>query len=273
MTDRPDPPNAEQSASMFEALRKFAPGAISAISAIAPQTATDTLHAQQATAPGYAALQNQITAQYGPEAARIGNEINNTNQLAGAQTEANLLKGPGQELISGALSAQQKLDPEYYQSRGTISKALNDYLGGYDPNRLSGSELEQINRGISGREGPLTSSALKTVQNAQTFGNAATQRWQNFGNAITQASAALPGLKSGLTGFEIATKRPLTSNSGEARLSSPTTPGVNDATNTNFGFANSALNSIAAQNAAIIGKTRSFDQRVNEAVTAAGTVI
>ncbi len=273
MTDQPKPPGQESSSAMFQALQQYAPGAIQAISETLPGTAQKTLEAQQQTAPGYAALQNQIYGQYGPEANRIGSEINNQNQLAAAQTEANVAQGPGKGLVNLALQEQQQLDPEYYKSRAATSDALNKWLSSYSPTELSGSELEQINRGISGRQGPLTPSALNTVKNAQEFGNAATQRWQNFGNAVLGASSALPGFKSGLTGFEIATRRPLTSNTGENRLSSPTAIDPQSTANNNFGFANNALSNIVSQQNAQINKTRSFDTRVNEAIGSLSGII
>ena len=243
MVDNP-PNTTELSAEMLQSLAAYAPAAIKAISATAPGTAQDTLAAQQAVAPGYAALQNQISGQYGPEAARIGVNLNDITQKGAAQTELDLARGPGDQLVNQALLEQHKLDPEYYKSRALVSDALNKYLTSYDPNKLTGSELEQINRGISGREGPLTPSALNTVKNAQTFGNAATQRWQNFGNAVAQGASMLPGFKSGLTGFEIATRRPLTSNVGTDRLSTPAAISSADAMANNFGFANNTLNQI-----------------------------
>lgn len=238
------PSVTESTRDMLVALAAYAPDAIKAIAATTPGTAQTALDVQRMTAPGYAELQNQITRDYGPEAAKIGQELNRQNQLAATAAEADILEGPGQRLISGARQAQEAIDPEFYRSRATISDALNKYLTSYSPTELTDSEIEQINRGIASREGPMTPSALKTVRNAQTFGNALTNRWQNFGNAVVQASSALPGLKSGLTGFEIATRRPLLSNTGEARLSSPTPIDATTALNTNFGFANTALNNI-----------------------------
>lgn len=269
----PPTPSAESSANMFQALAAYAPAAIEAISKTAPGTAQQTLAAQQATAPGYAQLQNDITQQYGIPAANIGNEINRITQLGSANTEAELARGPGNQLVDLALQEQQKLDPQFYQNRQLVSDSLNKYLTSYDPNRLTGSELEQINRGLSARQGPATPSQLQTIQNAQTFGNAATNRWQNFGNAVMQASSALPGLKSGLTGFEIATRRPLVSNTGEARLTSPQAISAQNAAQNNFGFATSALGDIANVQAAQIGKYKPFDQRVNEGINALGSLV
>ena len=272
MVDNP-PNQTELSKEMLQSLAAYAPDAIRAISGTQEGTARDLLASQQATAPGYAELQNQITRDYGPEASRIGNEINRSNQLAASQTEADILAGPGQDLISGAIEAQQQVDPEFYSSRASVGDAINKYLSSYSPTELTGSELEQINRGISAREGPVTPSALRTVKNAATFGNAATQRWQNFGNAVMQASSALPSLKSGMSGFEVATRRPLVSNVGENRLSSPEAISATSALNNNFGFANNALNQIGAFGLGYQQKWKDFADVNSQASKSAGEYV
>lgn len=242
----------------LQALAQYAPAAIRAIVDTTPYTANVEQAVQAANAPKYAALQNQIYRDYGPEANRIGMQINDANQKAALQTEADLAGGPiGGGLVQSADRLQRQLDPEAYAGRAAVGSALEKYLSSYSPTEMTGSELEQINRGISGRQGPLAPSALNTIKNAGTFGQAATQRWQNFGNAVQQAGSVLPGLKSGLTGFEIATRRPLTSNTGDQRLSSPVANNATSAFNTNFGFANNSLNAIAGPYSTAIGKGKS----------------
>jgi hypothetical protein len=46
------------------------------------------------------------------------------------------------------------------------------------------------------------------------FGDRLTQKQNNFGNILAQVTQELPALRSGLTGFEIGTRRPLQSNTG-----------------------------------------------------------
>lgn len=252
------PSGIESSRDMLQALAQYAPDAIRAISNTTPETAQKQLEVQRLTAPGYADLQNQIYRDYGPEANRIGSDINRANQLAASQTELDIARGPGRELNAQALDLQKQLDPEYYQTRGLINDAISKYLGSYSPTELSGSELEQISRGIAQTDGIGTPSNLRTIKNAQTFGDAGTKRWQNFGDAIIKASSALPGFKSGMSGFEIATRRPLQSNTGEGRLSSPNAIDATSAFNTNFGFANQALGEIGANQRTAMNKRKSL---------------
>lgn len=202
---------------LFAGLQNFAPGAIEAINKTVGGTTQAQLGAEAGVSKGY-------------------NDLYNQNQLAAAQTEANVVNGPGQELVGAADRYQRELDPEFYKQRGMMSDALTRYLSSYDPNSLSPTELAQISRGINATTGPVTPSAMNTIKNAQIFGDAGTKRWQNFGDAITKAAQAIPALKSGLTGFNIATTRGQDSGARSA---------VNNSLGANFGFSTSALGNIA----------------------------
>jgi hypothetical protein len=203
------------------ALQQYAPGAIQAIAGLTPGTAQQIAAGDVAVAPAY-------------------NELYRTGQLASANTEADIAAGPGQRLVSSADTAQKTLDPEYYAQRGLLSNAMSKYLTSYDPSSLTPTEEAQISRGIGATGGSVTPSSMQTIRNAQTFGDKGTQRWQNFGQAVTNASTALPSLKSGINGFNVATQRGTNpGGSGFANVGS-------SAANTNFGFANSALGNVSA---------------------------
>jgi len=251
----------EATSSMLQALTQYGPDAIRALSDVAEYPAAKTLAIEQRDAPAYAALQNQVYSDYGPEANRIGSQIARDNALAASETERQLAEGPGRELVGLADAEQRALDPEFYASRAAVGKGITDFLGSYSPTELTPTEIEQINRGISAREGPVTPSALRTIKNAQTFGDAATNRWKNFGEAVTMASSALPNLKSGLTGFEIATRRPLTSNTGDSRLSTPSANNATSALDTTFGFGNNLLSEIGSTQRTALSKQKdAFDK-------------
>lgn len=206
----------ESTRDMLTALAAYAPDAIRAINTTAPDTARTQLAIDQELYPQYYALDR-------------------TNQLQGSQNELDIANGTGSKLTDAAVALQAKVDPEFYKSKAIIGDAINKYIGNYDPNNLSETELEGIRRGL-GREGPVSDSALNTVKNAQVFNNAGTQRWQNFGNAIAQAGSVLPALKNGFSGFEVATRRAL----------SPLPSNSTTAIGNNFGFANNTLNQIGA---------------------------
>lgn len=268
-----DTPKPESMRSILDSLAVYAPRAIQAISETTPATAQKELEVAQLTSPGYAALQNQIYRDYGPEANRLGAEFARANTLAAVQAEADAAAGPGRSLVTQADELQRQLDPEYYADRKIVGDAISKYLGSYSPTELTGSEIAQINRGIAANEGPMTPSALRTVKNAQTFGDAATNRWKNFGEAVVGASSALPSLRSGISGFEVATRRPLTSNTGDSRLSSPEMQSPTSAFNTNFGFANNILSEMGAHNRAAIAKSKSTLEKVQGGAQAAGGIL
>lgn len=229
-------PSANESTrAMLQALAQYAPDAIYAINDTAPDTARTQL-----------AIDKELYPQY--------YELDRQNQLQGSKNELEIAKGTGAELADQATALQQKVDPEFYKSRALVSDAIGKYLGSYDPSTLSPTEMAQIERGI-GREGPVTPSAMNTIKNAQTFGDKATQRWQNFGNAVTQAASALPALKTGFTGFEVATKRAL----------SPLPANSTTAIGTNYGFANNVTNEIGANQRAALAKKKDVFDKINSA--------
>jgi hypothetical protein len=257
---------------MLQSLAQYGPDAIRAITDVGPYVGQAEQNLNNQLAPQAAALQTKIYGDYGPQINAIGANINRANQLAASQTEAELAGGPGRQLVSEADALQRQLDPEYYANRATIGNAVNAYLSSMSPSTLTPTELEQINRGISARQGNIPDSALSTIRNAQTFGNALQQKQQNFGNAIATASSALPGLKSGISGFEVATQRPLISNSGDARLSSPTAISPTSAMDQNFGFANNILSNIGANQRTSINKQKDIFDMVNSATSSFGNV-
>lgn len=191
-------------AMMFQALQKYAPDAISSINKQTPETAASQLASEKAVAPGYSEL--------------------------------------AQGLVSDADKYQRQLDPEFYAARAQVGKALEKYLGSYDPTSLTPTEEAQIARGIGATGGNLMPSQMNTIRNAQTFGSAGTQRWKNFGEAVTNAAQASQGLKSGLQGFQIG-------NNGARNA-------ANNALNANFGFSTSALGDIAGNTQARIQKAK-----------------
>ncbi len=272
--DSGDPPNVDESTNeMLRALEMYGPNAIRAMTDVAPYIANTTQDISESIAPRQARLETDLYRDFGPELNQIGSDINRQNQLAASELEGEIAAGPGKELVTQADTLQRQLDPEYYANRATIGKAVESYLGSMSPSDLTPTEMEQINRGISQRQGAIPDSARSTIRNAQTFGDALMKKQQNFGNAITQASSALPGLKSGITGFEVATRRPLYSNTGENRLSSPAPTSAAGAMDQNFGFANNVLSNIGANQRTSINKQKDIFDKVSSATSSFGNVV
>lgn len=209
---------------------------ISALSALFPQFASiiagqaipqaqAQLAGAQATAPGYEALAAQ-------------------NEMAQQASDTAALQQAGQTggLLDSALSAQEKLDPEYYATRALTAQKLAEQLGGIGPtvSREIGQGLAQTNSQNGTGSAP---SQLQTVSNAMTYGKAGQDA---LTTAIQAATAAMPTLKSGQDAFSMTTGRsaagqPLTGTSGLGSASSLGTGLNNSITSTQQNDANLAL--------------------------------
>lgn len=244
----------ESTSAMMQALAAYAPAAIKAISDTAPGVARQQLAITKELAPQQAAFDNELYATYGPEANRIGSEIEAQRQMAASESELALARGPGQGLIREADLGQRILDPEFYRNREALSQAMDAYYKQANA-ALNPTENEETLR-ILAREGPLPDSALRTQRNLQAFGDRATDKWMKLGQALTQSSAALPNMRSGINAFEVATRRPLYSNTGEGRLKQSEAVSPNSALNTSFGFADQALNQIGSTQRQAIAKKK-----------------
>lgn len=169
----------------------------------------------QNVSPLYAQLQQDLYGQYGPSMNKIGSEIASQNALAQAQTDADVLAGPGKELIANALEGAKLYDPEYFSTRELAAQQMQDML---KPG-LSGGEHEAIQRYMNQNDvatGNLNAGggATNVVSNAMQFGNAARDR---MSQSLSLATGMLPTLRSNVDTFQQATGRPSMVNTGEGR--------------------------------------------------------
>lgn len=159
--DPPAPSTQESMASILQAYQQNLPGLIKATVPGMTDIAQGNVAAAQATGDPYAQLQQHLLQTYGP---------------ALAATEKNI---------------DQSVNPEYYQTRSTISKGIQDLVGGMDPNKLSGSESAEVERGLNRLNPNQVNSPIKTVQNAATFGSALANKRAQFEQALGLATGAL----------------------------------------------------------------------------------
>lgn len=169
----------------------------------------------QSVSPLYAQLQQDLYGQYGPSMNKIGSDIANQNALAQAQTDADVLAGPGKELIANALEGAKLYDPEYFSTRELAAQQMQDMLR---PG-LTGGEHEAIQRYVNQNDvatGNLNAGggASNVVSNAMQFGNAARDR---MSQSLSLATGMLPTLRSNVDTFQQATGRPSMVNTGEGR--------------------------------------------------------
>lgn len=214
--DPPAPGVGESTAAQLQAYSANLPELLRITNAQIGPNELAQLQSQQATAPAYAALQNQLYAQYGPEMNRVGQEIARENALAQSATDAAVLQGSGRDAARAGMALDRETDPEYYKLRETMGSRLEDLMR---PG-LSGGETEAITRGLNQQNvgaGLLnTPSQTNVVSKAMTYGNAARDR---LSQALGQATQALPTFRSGVDSFGRATgKLGTLANSGDAKF-------------------------------------------------------
>jgi len=198
-------------------------------------------------------------------------------QQAAGQSNLGLLQGLAPQLGAASYQANIAGDPYTEQNRARVSGGLNTLFGSLDnPNNISGSEHSNIERSLArsnfsrGNEAP---SATSTVESAMKYGAAGdalkAQKQSAINSAIGSAVGSAPALSTGVNSTSLALGG-ASSNPGMGQFSGPTQAG---GTEFNFG------NNLAGNQTTLLGgalsadaNRRQFDTRVNQGVTAAGSV-
>jgi hypothetical protein len=211
----------ESTADQLVALRSFFPGAMTAINSMLEPTAQAQANADAAVSDKNAKTQYDTYSKWGPLMNRIGREIMNEDTKGAMEGELALAKGAGRDMATEARSLQELVDPEYFAIRkqipGRLTEAL-DALG--KPGTLSDTEREEIRRGQAASGFTNPNSGTDAVQAGMEFGQAGRNRNLQLQDAISKAANTLNPLA--MSGVEVATRRPLTSNVGENRAPNAT---------------------------------------------------
>ena len=163
-------------------------------SAYGPQMQAE-LAAQAGVTGGYNQLGLDTLAQYGGRFAELGNQLNRQNAIGDINTDAATLRALQQ---SGGLDIARQLDiqadPLYNAARAGSYGQLDQFRGMLSPT-LTGSEMEQISRGINSTGGIGVNSQSRNIANAGVFGQAGQQKLAQFGSGIQQAANIAQGMK------------------------------------------------------------------------------
>jgi|SRR6185295_9991784 len=242
--DPPAPDPSAYSNANFASLRENLPGIIQAANQGAVPTAQSGLAAAQAVTPGYSQLGIDTLRQYLPQYADVGNQVNEQNAQANAQTDLDVLGGTGGQLARTAADLQNQVDPQTAQIRNLESGRIQDLLGSINLNGLSGGEQAAIER--ANAQGALATgnlgndSAINTVKNASNFGNALQSKRDALTKALDTATAFLPASKSGIDATQVGLGRPSV-NSGVSQFAP--SPGAQQGVATSAGAGTSLANS------------------------------
>lgn len=151
----------------------------------------------------------QQLLQYGPQLTQAGLQLQGQQQLGGIQNNLAAINGPGTELVNKAQGLDQLLNPQWYQQRDATNQGYLSLLGGQDPNRLSGSELAETERGLNrlntSRGNINVTDATTTAANAGAFGSALAGKQQRFGQALSLFPSLSGASRSPINSFGIAT--------------------------------------------------------------------
>lgn len=256
----------ESMGDILKAIERYYPGAIQAVNTTVGPTAQAQLAADKAVSPEYAKINQDIYSQYGPQEAATNAQIQDIMDKAASERELALAQDTGRELVGEADRAQRALDPEAYKARGEISNAITKYLGASDPT-LTEAENEAIRRGI-GRTSFNPQSAIDTAGAAQQFGEKFREKTALFGDAISRVAAAIPAMQSGISGFEVATRR---------AVSNPNTPRTPTATqnagNNTYDYAGNFLNTAGSIQQARMAKQKSALDSIGQGMEVGGRFI
>jgi len=214
------------------------------------------------TVPTLNALDLQQLDQYALPDAQVGQQITNSDALAGAQTNLSQLEGVGGEAATAAQKLSQNLNPSYYN---TINSAANGAqgainaidLGGLSPGEAAATErsLNQTNTG-TGNLGVL--NPQNTISNALNFGGAFNNKIGLMNNATNAASnvAGVAAGNAGLNPTAVALGQPATSaqsNFGTSAFNTGNTGSSSGAAGTTGNIDSSLLSGVTSLNNAAQG--------------------
>lgn len=215
------------------AMRQYFPGTMESVRTTYEPQAQSEFDITKEFTPKYAQLQYDTLNNEGRKLSELGRDLSKEEQMGSANTELAIAKGPGQELAKTAADLQKVMDPESYAIKEDLAKGLKNAFSAFgSPTDLSKGETESISRGL-GRNQYSVGSPMEDIKGAMVFGNRLDKRQDQFNSLLQTATNAVPATRSGLTGFEAATKRTLMPNFGQQNYTGVQTPGV--ATSNSFG--------------------------------------
>lgn len=223
------PTNTDESVEIIKKSMHFLPQVADVIREQYKPQAQAELDIAREYSPELGKLGTQMLGTTGKDMSRIGQELSREEQMSAAQTEADILNGPGSETFRKSLELQKEADPEYYKNRESIISELDKAFTALgDPNQLSKGESEGIARAL-GRTNSPVSSPMQTISNAMTFGENQAKRRAEHAGLINLRNSSAPALKSGMDAGAVAGRRTVLPNFGQANYTGIQTPGLNTA--------------------------------------------
>jgi len=144
---------------------------------------------------GYSNIGLQNLTNYAMPYNQIGQQIENSNAQAGANTNLAQISGAGGQVSRVANQLEQQVNPEYYQIRGAAGNQATNLVNSINLNGLSGGEQAAVERSLaqsnyaSGNLG--LDNATNAVSNAMNFGDYLNTKRTALSNALNTASTTM----------------------------------------------------------------------------------
>jgi len=177
------------------------------------------VNARSTVDPQNFALNESLLKYFGPRMNEIGSQLQRQNAMNQSQNELDVINGPGGEMARAGQRLNEEADPEYYGSRRVAADKLISLLQGQDPNRLTGAEMANVERGLNrtnmsnGMQDVHSSGGA--ISNAMTFGDELNKKRNTLVNTLSVVPQNLAAMKSGFDAFQVATGRPSSPNVGQ----------------------------------------------------------
>lgn len=212
----------EQTGAQIKDLAKYLPQYLQSVGNNIGPYEQSLVNARATTDPQNLALNQSLLQYFGPQFSQIGSDIQGQEAQNTARNELGVINGAGGQLARAGQSLNKEIDPEYYNLRALGADKLTQLLQGQDPNRLTGAEMANTERGLNRTnrvnglsEVPASTSA---INNAMTFGSALDTKRNTLLNSINALPQNLAAMKSGTDSFMVATGRPqYGANTGNAQ--------------------------------------------------------
>src|ERR1017187_8651960 len=212
-------PAPQSTAAMLQSYQQYLPSIMQEIGASEPGNAQAQLQATQATQPEYNALNLGQAQKFALPLAQVGQQVTNSNALAGAQTNVNQIQGAGGQAAIAATNLARATNPNYYKTQDTASSQASNLVNSYNLNGLSPGEQNATERSLNqsntatGNLG--LDNATNMVSNAMNFGDAYNAKRAALNTAIgTADTTATSAQNTGFSPVNIALGQPNTSTMG-----------------------------------------------------------
>ena len=249
-------PKPEKMASVLQAYTQYLPSLLNATAATQPEVAQQQLAATQATQPGYNALNLQQAQQYALPLAQVGQQVQNSNALAGGATNLAQIQGTGGQAAQAAAQLAQQLNPNYYNIQNTSSQKAVDLLNSIKLGGLSGGEQAAVERSLArdsmGTGNLGLNNATNSISNAMNFGGAFNSKLGTLSNALNTANqTATSAQNTGFNPVNIALGQPNAStmgNFGTGTFNTTNAATQNASGNNAFGFGQGLMGNMTSMN-------------------------